>query len=210
MVSAHNGAMLTTNRDLYLAICELGTTHHACERTLEQYLLTLLRLAKPLADRSSLTLDEFHALLSDSFIAEPQPFDETWRDCCDSRDEDLPGFAGWMSTLIRQIVDLREMDEVGTLLNEHRYGGIDAPRGGRWYNFDPMLYIECAASGSLGGWEPGDDSDRDFVPGLVGVMDASGQIVDANPQDLERPIFQLLDLSWEQCRDFLDCGRHYE
>ena len=65
---------------------------------------------------------------------------------------------------LRQIVDLREMRDAGMLAKKWIELGIDAPRGGRWFNFEPVQYLECAAAGSIGGWEPGDATGRANPP----------------------------------------------
>lgn len=102
------------------------------------------------------------------------------------------------------------MAEAGTLAYEYRYFGIDAPGGSRWYNFDLLTYIECAMAGSLGGWEPGDPTGREFVPGDVAVVDSQGDLQVVNPQDIERPIIEMAHISWEEFKDFSECGQMYE
>jgi hypothetical protein len=199
----------TSNRELYLAIIELCDQHKSNDRSLEQYLLALLYVARPFKGQEEVSAADFYQMLSDSFTVEPVPFDESWREAYAALDNRRPGFEGWESTLIRQIVNLREMDETGLLTNEYRYFGIDSPRGARWYNFDPCGYIECAMAGSLGGWEPGDKTGRQFVPGEVAVLGADG-IRFANPQDLERPVVEMFSLSWDIFKDFLECGQMYE
>ena len=77
-------------------------------------------------------------------------------------------------------------------------------------NFVPAAYLECAAAGSLGGWEPGDPTGRDFVPGQVAVMDSEGNVQSVDPQNIDRTIVDISQLSWEQFQDFLVCGQIYE
>src|SRR6185437_15874918 len=96
-----------------------------------------------LKDSAGLPVEAFARMLADAFTAEPQPFYEDWRTQYPSLDKEEHVFAGWEATLIRQVVDLREMDEVGTLKNEYRYFGVPAPRGAYWYNFDPSTFLEC-------------------------------------------------------------------
>jgi hypothetical protein len=123
---------------------------------------------------------------------------------------DTAGFAGWTSTLICQVIDLREMEAAGQLSNDLRYFGLDAPRGGRWYNFDPLAYIECGLAGALGGWEPDDPTGRQFVPGPVAVLGTDGKLTTANPADIERVVQAMATLEWDQLKDFLWCGQQYE
>lgn len=206
----HSMSIPLTNRDLYLAIGALSAQHRCDDRSLEEYLLALHRLTESFRNRDGISLSDFCRLLSDAFTAEPSGFDETWRDAYDTLDIHFPGFSGWQATLICQIVDLREMAENGLLADEYRWGGVSAPRGNQWYNFAPASYIECAATGSVGGWEPGDDTGREFVPGECIVTDASGQICAANPQDIERPVVRIETVSWDLFKDFLGCGQEYE
>lgn len=202
--------MLTTNRDLYNAVSELGERYVFSGRTLEQYLSALLGLARPYTQKTHLSLPDFYRLISEAFTADPLPFDPAWRDKYGALDPALPGFPGWEATVIRQIVDLHEMEEAGLLANKYRGFGINAPRGSSWYNFDPVAYLECAMEGSLGGWELGDPTGRVFVPGEVAVVDASGDVQIVNPQDIERPIIEMPLLSWKQLTDFVECGQLYE
>lgn len=201
---------LRTNRDLYLAIEALAQEHKSCDRSLEQYLRALFRATKPFADSESLSLNDFHDVISRSFTTAPQEFDDNWREQYDALPEDATGFAGWQATLIRQIVDLREMDECGTLNNEYRYFGVASPRKSHWFNFDPAGYLECAMAGSFGGWEPNDETGRQFVPGPVAVLTDDGCIQGANPQDLPRPQFEMPVVTWDQFTDFIYCGQIYE
>jgi hypothetical protein len=203
---------LKTNRDLYRAIGELVERRKSSDRTLEQYLRALLGLARQYHDDNAdaLSVSDFHRLLSEAFTADPIDFEPRWREECRSLDTSQPAFVGCEAALIQQIVDLREMDEAGILSNEYRYFGIDAPRGARWYNFAPTIYLECAAAGSIGGWEPGDPTSRDYVPGEVAVFDDEGNIHSADPQSIERPIVEIPHITWEQVQDFLWCGQSYE
>jgi hypothetical protein len=59
--------------------------------------------------------------------------------------------------------------------------GIDSPRGQRWYHFDPRTFLECATAGSYGGWQPGDETGRDYVPGPVAVMADDGGFFRGEP-----------------------------
>ncbi len=199
-----------TNRDLYLAIEALSKTHSGCTRPLEHYLLALLDSSRRFSERSDVTLAEFYDLVSSSFTRDIPTFNPNWRDQYDQLPHDRNDYAGFRATLIRQIVDLREMDESGTLKNELRYFGVSAPRKSYWYNFDPIGYLECAMAGSFGGWEPGDATGRQFVPGPVAVLGDDGSIQVANSEDLHQPTVPMLSVTWEKFQDFIICGQIYE
>jgi hypothetical protein len=203
-------ATIRTNRDLYLAVADLMGRHRDTARPLEEYLLALWTAGRVVRDRPALSADEFVGLLSDAFTRPAPVFDEGWRDRYDRDHDELPGFDGWEARLVRQVVDLREMRECGMLADKHRYFGIDAPRGGRWYNFDPCTFLECGMAGTFGGWEPDDDTGREYVPGPVAVMGDDGQITSCDPRDVPNPVAAVHEVSWDEFQSFLDDGQRYE
>jgi hypothetical protein len=102
------------------------------------------------------------------------------------------------------------MAERGLLDNEMRYFGLNAPRGSRWYNFDPCTFLECATAGSFGGWRPGDDTGREYVPGPVAALGEDGRLTSRDPRDIPNPVVPIAAVSWEKFRDFLGDGQWYE
>lgn len=200
---------MPTNRDLYLAIAELIERQKKTERSLEVYLCALYGLGVGYQDREGLSFAEFLGLLSQAFSAPPAEFDTSWKNQkVYSRDKG--GFEGWKVKLREQIVDLREMDEAGILQNQYRYFGVDAPRGSRWYNFDPWGYLECAITGTFGGWQPGDDTGREYVPGKVAAMNEQGVLESKDPREIEDPVLELNHITWETFAEFLLMGQMYE
>jgi hypothetical protein len=189
-------SILSTYHDLYLAIEELSEQHKSSSKSLEQYLLALLFNSKKFAEYETLSIKDFHNLLTDSFTTDFAGFNETWRDRYNQLTDNSSDFIGWQSTLIRQIVDLHEMAENGSLANELRYFGIESPRNSRWYNFDPFGYLSCAIAGSVDGWEPYDESDE-----------IDQEVTHQNIQQSEVEIFVV---TWEQFKDFIYCGQVYE
>lgn len=201
-------SMLSTNRDLYVAISALIKERKDDRRTLEEYLRALLRLAEEHSGQPALDPAALLDLVTAAFTAEPAPFDPSWLGL--TPEESASGYQAFRGVLIAQIVDLVEMGEDGTLANEHRYFGVDAPRGARWYNFDPRTYLECAMAGTIGGWEPDDDTGRELVPGEVAVLDEDGELVAVDPEELQEPPRPLPELSWELLTRFLHAGQAYE
>jgi len=201
---------MSTNRDIYLAIGAFRNDPALpADRTLEDYLRALLVLCQAHRDAAAVTVEDFLDLLRRAFVETPADFDVRWGNSGNAAD-DAAGFAAFESVLLAQIVDLHEMREAGILDGKLIYFGVRSPRGRQWFNFDPRGYLECAATGSLGGWEPGDPGGRDFVPGPVATLDPEGKIVSADPRDLERPIQSISQVSWQQFADFLYCGQIYE
>ncbi len=202
-------AAIETNRDLYLAVAELMIKSRGIERTLEEYLRALVGVSDRYRDRESLLPSEFLAMIAAAFTAEPVPAESSWFLPRDEEEEE--GYDAWRGALVTQVVDLIEMGQNGTLQDDQRYFGVDAPRGGRWYNFDPCTYLECAMAGTLGGWESGDDTDREFVSGEVAVLDPStGEMTAVSPEEIEEPTTPLTDLTWDVLVDFLRAGQMYE
>jgi len=172
---------------MYLAIAEVAARAEMAERSLEEYLRALFRVAARWRNRDSVEPPEFVVLLSEALSAPPEAFDDAWaREYASSPEEE--GYAGWSRTLTRQIVDLREMEVAGMLKNPMRYFGLSAPEGFHWYNFDIGTYLECAAAGTWGGWREGD-------PTLL---------------DGEDPILELQAISWDTFASFLWFGQSHE
>lgn len=195
---------LSTNRDLYRFIGELTKQQATSTLSLEAYLTNLRRLARMHSQQPTISVAELAGLLQQAFVQtagadEPAPSGEP-----------ASGYSEWEQRLEAQLRDLRAMEEAGTFQDEMRYFGASAPGGGYWYNFDPRTFLECAAAGSFGGWEEGDDTGRIYVPGKVAVIDASGELTSVDPRDLHDPITALPALTWNELVDFLDAGQSYE
>lgn len=195
-------AEVVTNRELYCFIAGLVKERSECRGTLQWYLENLRRLGRSLRAREAVSPEEFAELLRAAFDLEP------------SAGEPGPGatdgHVAWEKRVTEQIRDLDEMRQAGTLDDEYRCFGVDAPRGGRWYNFDPCTYLECAAAGTFGGWQEGDDTGRSYVPGRVAVLDASGALTSMDPRDIDDRVVALRQITWEMFVDFLDAGQGYE
>jgi hypothetical protein len=186
-----NGA-LHTNRDLYLFVTRLRDVpaYEGC--ALEDYLRTLWRLGSQHASITELPLSRFAALLESAFRGPSPAFDPAWREIVEPDAPISSGYAGWERTILHQIVDLRDMDEAGTLRNKLSYLGVAAPRGGDWYNLDPLTYLECATAFTFRGNRRGD-----------------GRIMVA-PQKLDPPTYQIAQVDWNQFSIFLRAGQQYE
>lgn len=199
----------TTNRALYLAIADIqGRWKDTGRRTLESYLMALWMLARPLRDHPELSIDEFIHLLTEALTAPAPPFHQAWRTLDDGSHEGTD-YAGWEQLIIRQIRDLRDMEEAGTLNHPERWFGMDAPRGSRWYNYEVPDYLEGGVAGTYGGWEP-EDGRRMMVPGPVAVLGEDGKITAVDPSEIERPVYRVPGVTWERFIDFLQCGQWYE
>lgn len=147
---------MQTNRELYSFVAELAARHRVGQRSLESYLQAMWGLARAHPSRAHWSLAEFEELLAASFVEPAPSVDERW---LEPPPESASSFDRWQHAIVRQVVDLREMGEAGLLISELRYYGLDAPRGGRWYNFDTCSYLESATAGTFGGLMPDDDSE---------------------------------------------------
>lgn len=202
---------LRTNRDLCLFVADLLEASANNARPLEDYLLALWRLASPHRSHDGLDLPTFTHLLEAALTEEPSSFESAWAEMHRYRDrEHLVGFPRWAQTIAGQIVDLHEMAATGALADEYRYFGIDAPRGSRWFNFDPLKYLECAAAGTFEAWREGDPTARTYVPGPVAVLDDKGHITSADPREIPERTVELKLITWDLFARFLVCGQIYE
>lgn len=197
-----------TNRDLYLAVGGIKERCKESERTLEDYLLALWALCRGYGEQPALAYDVFVRALDDALTASAPPYGEAVHGLPDEA-EARHGFAAWEQLIRLQIRDLREMREAGTFENEYRYFGVDAPRGARWYNFDPASYLEGAAVGTFGGWDPADGG-RIMVPGPVAVLGEDGKLTSVDPSEIDDPVVPLPEITWEAFADFLQNGQWYE
>ena len=149
-------------------------------------MIALWFLASKHRHQTAIAVDRFIELLELSFAIEIPPFNDEWRSLKFNKYSfEGNSFAAFEETIFKQIVDLREMDETGFLSNELRYFGLDSPRGNRWFNFDPLNYIECATAG-FAVWE------------------------DNKLTKSDRNIPESSNLSWNQIKNFLLCGQIYE
>lgn len=178
-----------TNHELYAQLTTLGV-----QRDLETYLRALLAAGRAFGPREP-DADEVVALLRAASTAEPAEFDGAWLTRLPTwqLDPQPQGLARFESILLDQIADLRRMRDNGQLADDQRYFGIDAPSGRRWYNFDPTSYLECGASGSVGGWQ-GDDQ----------------RVLVTPPEAVDDDDEGRRSFGWEGLCDLLECGRCYE
>jgi hypothetical protein len=199
---------LATNRDLYAFVAELCKERQDGVRALERYLCAVWTLGRESRDARSFSLDDFAMLLRDALDAEPQEPDLERLEANDDA-EPSSGYEAWERAVFRQIRDLREMAEADILDDEQRYFGLTSPRGGRWYNFDPLTFLECGVQGTFGGWQASSDTRRVPVSGKVMVLTADGfQAVD--PGDVPDPEHAIPRVTWDAFRQFLLAGQMYE
>lgn len=190
------------NRDLYQFISGLVQRRSKTQPTLEVYLQHLRQLAQARRGQEGLRPSDFAELLALAF--EPDPAVPA------GLGPATQAFLDWDRRLGQQLLDLQQMKEAGTLDDEHRYFGVDAPSGRRWYNFDPATFLECAVAGTFGGWQEGDDTGRTYVPGPVAVLDAAGSLSTADPRALDEPVLPIHEIRWVDFEAFLEAGQSYE
>lgn len=196
---------IRSNRDLYRVVTNALAKRDRPGPSLEVY-LARLRTSLLAAANSRMTTDAFATTLDAAFDG-PTPECETAELKRLIATEETPG---WHRQLAGQIIDLREMAAAGTLDDDQRYYGVDAPSGARWYNFDPHAFVECGLCGSFGGWEQGDDTGRDLVPGEVLSIDEDGNTTSEDPETLQKPPKKLEAIDWDDLESFLWAGQHYE
>lgn len=197
---------IITNQDLYRQVTANLKSRAGSERTLAQYLCRLLALVSIEPKDETLTLNGFAHIWDAAFDGEIALVDfSLLRSLANDVDERM-----WLRRLAGQIVDLHEMEIAGILDDKWRDFGLNSPSGGRWYNFEPHSYIECGLTGAFGGWQPSDDSDRIYVPGLVAALDSDGNMVSAKPEDIANQVLEMAVVSWDEFLEFIECGQCYE
>ncbi len=202
---------VATNCDLYGFITQLVEQRSECPCTLQSYLENLRRLGHELRAREAISPDELAELLRAAFAPEPSASSAFGASSASDADPAATaGYLAWEKRIDEQIRDLDEMRRAGTLDDEHRHFGVDAPRGGRWNNLDLGVYLECAVAGTFGGWQQGNDTGRSLVPGSVAVPDASGAISSMDPRDIDDGAVVLPQITWQLFVDFLDAGQWHE
>lgn len=192
----------STNRDLYAAVADLVKRKDNTKLPLRDYLQHLRHHARPLAAHRALSTAQLVALLEAAFEPAGEP--------SATPSGATEAYRAWDERVAQQIDDLDAMKEAGMLDDDQRYFGVDAPRGSRWYNFDPGAYLECGIEGAFGGWqEEGADTGRTYVQGPVAELDEGGQASAVDPR-VHSPMIALAEISWEMLVDFADAGQMYE
>ena len=186
--------MALTNRDIYLLATSFETKYGDNLPSLEEYLRSLWQIVLQ-AQVSSPSLEQVAEWLEAAFTTEPPAFDPEWMKRARNHPSSLQTRDDWENLILFQIADLRRMADAGQLENEHRYYGIDSPSGARWYNFDPLTYLECGVRGALGGYEENEVIVLASLP--------EGQSADS-------PVHEIDDLGWDGFSAILECGRVYE
>lgn len=195
---------IKTNQDLYLAINDLIENNKDIHRTLEEYLRALWGIVGKYRNLTKFSTVEFYDLLSSALTENAPDFNEAWRNSYVSDVRAIQGFKKFESTILAQIVDLREMDETGKLNDKHKYFGITSPRNSSWYNFDIGTFLECATEGTFHGWSPNESSEK------VTVITMNGKIEEKDAEEFARPSFEVSEITWDDFSKFLIMGRIYE
>lgn len=182
---------IRSNRDLYACLTTLKVL-----RDLESYLRALLGLGRAFTDLHPGRDPRPGEVATMFMVAASAPATESepaWQVRPPWEEPRPHGFARFEAILIHQIADLQAMRSSGQLGDSNRYFGLDAPSGARWYNFDPASYLECGASGSVGGWA--DDAEVLLV---------------TPPETVAEDDETRRSFGWEGVCDLLVCGQIYE
>lgn len=151
--------LVRTNSDLYLAMSRLaGSTR----RPLEEFLRAWWSTGYDRSTSKSLEPGELVDWVEEALESYAPPYDRYW-----AREDlgtgNLDGFEAWSRIIRSQVCDLRELSEAGSLQDQNRYLGLNAPRPvgagrratpPRWQNFDTASYLEAGVTGTVGGWRP--------------------------------------------------------
>jgi hypothetical protein len=194
---------IQTNDDLCQAVNQLTGNHlHSPERSLETYLRALLGICLHHWSEHILTPDAFVGILDEAFTAHPVDYDPHWEQQYSTDWLSLKGWDRFHALICRQIVDLRQMKENGTLTDDYQDPGLQSPQGGHWSNFDIRSFLAQACAGNFDGWTP--DEDILFNPPESPIHR------DATLEEISEETSVLPPLTWEQFADFLNCGQIHE
>jgi hypothetical protein len=187
--------MSLTNRDIYVRVSSFEDKYGGSSLpSLEAYLRSLwLVVSKQRPDTP--TAQQVADWLEQAFNTMPPAFDPRWLQLIPKYDFENAGYDDWEGVIQFQIADLRRMAESGILEDKYRYFGVDSPSGSRWYNFDPLIYLECGIRGTLGGYQE--------TEVIVLIAPSDGQSADS-------PVYEINELNWEEFIGILECGRVYE
>lgn len=187
---------IPTNRDVYTFVRALNPKDG--ERplpTLEVYLRSLLGIVLEHGEHppSPNTLLEW---LKQALEREPPAYDPAW----EAQElylikEGEETFKDVCTVLIFQIVDLKQMRDVGVYEDDHRSFGLNAPSGRRWYNFSVLGFLECGVRGTMGGYEESEV--------IVLIEPPAGESADSE-------IFEITEAGWSLLCELLWMGQEYE
>lgn len=161
------------NEEFHTHITKLSDSFE--NRDLEEYLLALLKIVE--INRSkNLTYELVIEMIQNAFESEPLQFKNEWLKYDTAPDENriskkfthpeisqsidksntsnLDPYDFTVEVLKFQIAELHRM-KGKQLDNEYRFFGIQSETGNSWYNFDPIMNLECGARCM-------DDNETDF------------------------------------------------
>jgi hypothetical protein len=189
-----------THRDLYRLAVQRVSAHPGRDRPLEEYLRAMLGLLRPLVDRPELRASEFLDVVVGALSAPAIEFEPAWDALSATDGRGGATAVAVESTLVRQVAELRRVAEAGLLSSETREFGLDAPRGGRWSNFAPAMFVECGLRGAFGGFAL-EESSRSMT-GAPHLAESSGiMVARAVPMSW---------VTWDDVMSFLVCGQCHE
>lgn len=157
---ASNASNIRTNRDFYIAIACLRTIHRGKRRDLETYLCALLGVARRYRNEAHISLGDFAEMLREALVVpavEAVALVAKTGDAIGSNGVAADPYIHWEQTILQQIAHLREMRKVGKLNAPHEIK--PSPRREIWRHTSVPEYLECAAAGTFGGWDIGDETD---------------------------------------------------
>ena len=193
-----------TNREFYLTILDMIARYEGAALALNDFLVRLFMLSCRLAERDSIAAEDLLQMLESAFRDMPE-FTRS-----PPEEARASGFDAWDVELASQIDELKEMSKSNAHDDSQlSFSDWTSHRGGVWYNFAIESYLEAAAAGTFGGWEPGDPCSRALVDGMVAVQ--TEESVQFEPaEDIERPIYNIPALTWGVLVEFLWNGQGYE
>jgi len=189
-----------THRDLYVTAVRRVSAHPGRDRPLEEYLRAMLGLLRALRLRPELRASEFLDVVVGALSAPAIPFEPAWDELPAAEVPGSATAAAALATLARQVAELRRIAAAGLLSTDNREFGLDAPRGGRWSNFTPAVFVECGLRGAFAGVAL-EESNRSMLGGPRLAEQSGIMIARAVPMSW---------VTWDDVTSFLVCGQCHE
>lgn len=141
--------MITSLSKLYDSIKKRNNSED--EPSLEKYLCSFYSILDTCTEKPS--YDLFIRIAQGAFHAPPTPFDNSWMERTEPpeiEEDSENSKAIAQDTLNFLIADLRRMKNKGILEKDPvLFAGVISSTGHSWYNFEPSLFLECAARGAV-------------------------------------------------------------
>lgn len=136
--------------DIKNEIVNIIDSKNECNISLREYLIRILHISKDYSTNTRISSSKFIDILNKAFtiiLNTHSNYEQQYKLKPPIINLQDSNFEVLRETILFQINELDCMEKDESLLrNKMSYFGVDSPNGNRWYNFDPLTYLECASS----------------------------------------------------------------